>query len=55
MTDLVAGLLVHTEALAAHYAFNPQKEGLEATDVLSRYRAYAIENVCPESFIGASW
>lgn len=37
------------KAVASHYAFQAQKidgRGLEWTDLLSRYKAYADENVC---------
>ena len=52
--DDAAGLLVHTQALASHYSFNPQGT-LDSTDVLGRYRAYAIEKVCPKNFIDPLW
>jgi hypothetical protein len=45
MLTILTGLYVHTQALASHYAFKTQKT-LGSTDVLSRYRAYANENVC---------
>ncbi|KAH7013222.1 hypothetical protein EDB80DRAFT_749022 [Ilyonectria destructans] len=32
--------------LAVHYSFGSQREGMEKTDVLERYRAYARENIC---------
>ncbi|KAL9114110.1 MAG: hypothetical protein Q9227_001882 [Pyrenula ochraceoflavens] len=38
---------INTRALAVHYAFGTQKE-IEKTDLLPRYKAYAIENMCPE-------
>jgi hypothetical protein len=44
----VIGLLVHTQALACHYAFGPQLKELDSTDILPRYRAYAQENVCQD-------
>lgn len=43
-------LTVQTTALAAHYSFNRQHT-LDHTDVLSRYRAYAVENICPGDFL----
>jgi hypothetical protein len=43
-------LTVQTKALAAHYSFNRQHT-LDHTDVLARYRAYALENVCPGDFL----
>ena len=43
-------LTVQTKALAAHYSFNRQHT-LDHTDVLARYRAYAVENVCPGDFL----
>lgn len=46
--------LVHTQALAAHYAFYIQGD-IDRTDILDRYRAYAMENVCPGSFIHANY
>jgi hypothetical protein len=48
------GLLVHTQALASHYAFRTQQE-LDRTDVLNRYRAYADENVCRGHLINPEW
>ena len=54
VADYVIGLLVHTQALASHYSFSPQGT-LDATDVLGRYRAYAIENVCPRKFVEPVW
>ncbi|EON63103.1 hypothetical protein W97_02330 [Coniosporium apollinis CBS 100218] len=38
--------VVDGRALVAHYSFKPQKDGIAATDVLDRYRAYAVENIC---------
>ena len=43
-------LTVQTKALGVHYSFNKQHT-LDHTDVLARYRAYAIENVCPGDFL----
>jgi hypothetical protein len=43
-------LTVQTKALAAHYSFNRQHT-LDHTDVLARYHAYAVENVCPGDFL----
>jgi hypothetical protein len=54
-------LTVHTDVivdgtvLSVHFAFGPQRKqfksekegGLYHTDLLSRYKAYAEENVCP--------
>jgi hypothetical protein len=54
IADNIVGLLVHTQALASHYSFSPQGR-LGATDVLGRYRAYAIENVCPRKFVDPVW
>ncbi|KAA8896000.1 hypothetical protein FN846DRAFT_966906 [Sphaerosporella brunnea] len=34
-------VVVHGQALTAHYSFGAQKDGLANTDVLERYRAYA--------------
>jgi hypothetical protein len=39
--------IVDGKAVVSHYSFGPQKNGLEATDVLERYAAYAQENICP--------
>ena len=44
MTDIDA--LVDGNALAVHYAFLHQREKLETTDLLARYKAYAEEMVC---------
>lgn len=41
--------VMNGHAIASHYCFNAQREngkGLAWTDVLSRYKAYAEENVC---------
>jgi hypothetical protein len=38
--------VVEGRGLAAHYSFGPQKEGMAKTDVLSRYRDFAMENIC---------
>jgi hypothetical protein len=38
--------VVDGRALAAHYSFGPQREGMETTDVLERYRSFAEENIC---------
>jgi hypothetical protein len=43
-------LTVQTKALGAHYSFNKQHT-LDHTEILTRYRAYAIENVCPGDFL----
>ncbi|KKZ65826.1 hypothetical protein EMCG_01211 [[Emmonsia] crescens] len=40
-------VLVATGALASHYAFASQVDDLMQTDILSRYRAYANELICP--------
>ncbi|OJD24972.1 hypothetical protein ACJ73_03662 [Blastomyces percursus] len=40
-------VLVATGALAAHYAFASQVNDLKQTDILSRYRAYANDMICP--------
>ena len=47
-------LLVNTRALAAHYSFGAQS-GMESTDILARYRAYAVEKMCPGSFLDSAW
>jgi len=39
----VIDVVVNGQALAAHYAYGVQKDGLAKTDVLQRYRAYAEE------------
>lgn len=31
--------------IAAHYSFGIQS-GMRATDILDRYRAFAVENIC---------
>ncbi len=54
MLTLPSGLLIHTQAVASHYAFRTQ-ETLDSTDVLSRYRAYANENVCPGQLVSPEW
>lgn len=38
--------IVDGRAIAAHYSFHPQREGIAATDILDRYRAYAQEYIC---------
>ncbi|KIW01525.1 uncharacterized protein PV09_07003 [Verruconis gallopava] len=38
--------VVDGRALAVHYSFAPQKEGMHTTDLLERYRAFAMENIC---------
>ncbi|KAF2437155.1 hypothetical protein EJ08DRAFT_577628 [Tothia fuscella] len=38
--------IVDGRAMAAHYSFEPQREGIGSTDILDRYRAYARENIC---------
>ncbi|PGG99059.1 hypothetical protein GX51_06476 [Blastomyces parvus] len=40
-------VLVATGALASHYAFASQVNDLMQTDILSRYRAYANDLICP--------
>ncbi|KLJ05619.1 hypothetical protein EMPG_10896 [Blastomyces silverae] len=40
-------VLVATGALASHYAFASQVNDLKQTDILSRYRAYANDMICP--------
>lgn len=39
--------VVDGRAIVSHYTFLPQRSGLESTDILERYRAYAEENICP--------
>lgn len=36
-----ADVVVDGRALVSHYAFGVQSKGLEGTDVLKRYKAYA--------------
>jgi hypothetical protein len=43
---LAMPLMVDTHALAAHFAFAPQQEGMAKTDLLYRYRLLANERVC---------
>jgi hypothetical protein len=38
--------VVDGDAIAVHFSYGPQKAGLESTDLLARYKAYADENVC---------
>ncbi|KAF2094452.1 hypothetical protein NA57DRAFT_8245, partial [Rhizodiscina lignyota] len=38
--------IVDGRAIAAHYSFAPQSEGMAKTDVLDRYRSFAEENIC---------
>lgn len=45
-TDNVSDGIVDGRALAAHYSFQPQRDGIAATDILNRYRAYAQEHIC---------
>jgi len=48
-TDLsIPDAVIDGKAVAAHYAFSWQVRdgGIEKTDVLERYRAYAEENIC---------
>ncbi|KAL8973531.1 MAG: hypothetical protein Q9197_002218 [Variospora fuerteventurae] len=46
-TKLNRPVLVNTHAVAAHFSFRTQHE-LYDTDLLSRYRAYANEMICPK-------
>ncbi|KAF2140305.1 uncharacterized protein K452DRAFT_253054 [Aplosporella prunicola CBS 121167] len=39
--------VVDGRAIVSHYTFLPQRSGLESTDLLDRYRAFAAENICP--------
>ncbi|KAL4956195.1 hypothetical protein BDW69DRAFT_93468 [Aspergillus filifer] len=41
-------ILIDGKGLAVRYASGPDSEGLDATDVLQRYRSYAREMVCPD-------
>lgn len=43
-------ITIQTKALGVHYSFNKQHT-LDHTDVLARYHAYAMENVCPGDFL----
>lgn len=43
--SMIIAALVNTHAIAAHFSFSSQVEVMR-TDLLSRYRAYARENVC---------
>jgi hypothetical protein len=40
------GAVVDGKALVVRFAHEEQREGLESTDLLDRYRGYAEENVC---------
>jgi hypothetical protein len=46
MLTALADGIVDGRAVAAHYSFEPQRDGIGATDILDRYRAYATENIC---------
>ncbi len=46
MTDSNTDAIVDGRAMAAHYSFGPQAEGMAKTDVLDRYRSFAEENIC---------
>ena len=49
LTDIwLLDAVLDGKAVAAHYAFSWQvrQGGIEKTDVLDRYRAYAEENIC---------
>jgi len=37
---------MHGKAMASHFSFGAQYNGLQQTDLLSRYKAYADESVC---------
>lgn len=39
-------LIIDGKGLAVHYTMDTNSKGLEATDILHRYRAYAKEKVC---------
>ncbi|KAH8430338.1 uncharacterized protein LDX57_008002 [Aspergillus melleus] len=39
-------LIIDGKGLAVHYTMDTNSKGLEATDILHRYRAYAREKVC---------
>ena len=44
-----ADAVMNGRAIAAHFTFSAQRhhsKGMEWTDVLSRYKAYADEKVC---------
>jgi hypothetical protein len=43
---LVVDAILDGSGLAVHYSFDAQKAGIENTDLLDRWRAYAEENVC---------
>ncbi|KAI9741665.1 MAG: hypothetical protein M1834_000049 [Cirrosporium novae-zelandiae] len=38
--------VIDMQALAVHFAFGPQKKGMESTDLIARYRSYAKDNIC---------
>ncbi|KAF2455657.1 hypothetical protein BDY21DRAFT_69778 [Lineolata rhizophorae] len=40
--------IVDGRSVVAHYSFGPQKDGIASTDILDRYRAFALENICPQ-------
>ncbi|EOD46819.1 hypothetical protein UCRNP2_6448 [Neofusicoccum parvum UCRNP2] len=43
--------VVDGRAIVSHYTFLPQRSGLESTDILERYRAYAQEMICPGTYV----
>ena len=43
---LILDAVMHGKAVASHFSFGAQRDALEQTDLLSRYKAYAEENVC---------
>lgn len=51
LTIILAGLDVIADGrgLVAHFSYGKQREGIEKTDVLARYRAYADEIICPKN------
>ncbi|CAJ2510118.1 Uu.00g060180.m01.CDS01 [Anthostomella pinea] len=47
--------VIDTRALVAHHSFFVQKEGVGATDLMDRWRAFANENVCAADNMKKPW
>ncbi|KAI1417481.1 hypothetical protein F5Y13DRAFT_201059 [Hypoxylon sp. FL1857] len=47
--------VIDTRAVVAHQSFYPQKEGINQTDLMDRFRAFANENVCAAGNLKKPW
>jgi hypothetical protein len=46
LTNVRTDAVADGRGVVAHYSFGIQREGMDQTDVLDRYRSFALDNIC---------